>query len=608
MKKGKIKIIITAAVVFLALFIVLANGIRKNAAKEKNLENASFIQTETLKKRDISNSISLTGSIASGDCRSVSASIKDVEVKEISAAVGDYVNAGDTIIVFDSEDLEEELADTKESYEVSELKENQTLKKAQDNVEDAQTNYNSQAQKQADNVSQAKTAYDAAESAKSQAESTYESAKKAAEKAKKAYEKLKKKKDSLKSDLESAGRDAQEKSQAAEQAKSAYETAEAAIKYAKEEDENYAALYEAYTNAYNAYEAANKAAEEAKAGEEQAKAAYDAIEAAKQKYEEAKAAEEQAKSSYETASSEASKKSTEYNSAVTSQEETNAQNAENIEESKSDLTVTSKEVENNLKNQKKQVQEAEEKLGECVITSPITGVITAVNVEAGDTYTGESVLFVVQDLSRFIVEASVDEYDIADIEKNQEAVVKTDATGDEELKGVVTYVAPTPEESEGSDMGNSNSSSTASYTVKIALEDTSDRLRIGMTAKTSIVLESAKDVFAVAYDCIRTDGDGKSYVSVLDEDSREEKQIFVETGMESDYYVEITGEGLEENMRIVTPIASVKSEEENTSGDTKSLFDFNMEGAPGDNNGPGGQNGRNHEDGNMPGGGAPGGF
>lgn len=44
-------------------------------------------------------------------------------------------------------------------------------------------------------------------------------------------------------------------------------------------------------------------------------------------------------------------------------------------------------------------------------------------------------------------------------------------------------------------------------------------------------------------------------------ESQEEKQIFVDTGLESDYYVEISGEELEENMRVLLPIAQVQQED-----------------------------------------------
>ena len=216
---------------------------------------------------------------------------------------------------------------------------------------------------------------------------------------------------------------------------------------------------------------------------------------------------------------------------------------------------------------------------------------------SGDVYNGET-LFVIQDMEHFVVEASVDEYDISKISKDLKAVVKTDATGDEQLKGTVSFVAPTPN-STASSGGNTGTANTSpAYKVRIDLEDYDERLRVGMTAKTSIILDSRENVFAVAYDCVQTDEEGNDYIEVLDEpignhgneDSRNgnptgkgpgnrnfsdasanadnaggktgaSRKIFVEKGMESDYYVEIISDELTEGMQVVTTISKSSNTE-----------------------------------------------
>lgn len=136
-----------------------------------------------------------------------------------------------------------------------------------------------------------------------------------------------------------------------------------------------------------------------------------------------------------------------------------------------------------------------------------------------------------------------------------------------------------------------------------------------MTAKTSIILESAKDVYAVSYDCVEKDKEGNSYITVLDEDkitSSEEnadatKKISVTVGLESDYYVEIEGDGLKEGLRVVTP---------ETVGGSSDTDNMDFGGFPGgempDGEMPGGNmHGGNSNGGNRGGnmsGGMPGGF
>lgn len=213
--------------------------------------------------------------------------------------------------------------------------------------------------------------------------------------------------------------------------------------------------------------------------------------------------------------------------------------------------------------------------------------MTALNVEEGETFAGGEVL-TIQDNTNFIVEASVDEYDIADIEKGMSVVIKTDATGEEELQGEVTYVAPTASSSSGSSSEMTGASSTGSsgYEVKISIHTTNDRLRIGMSAKVSILTASREDVFAVPYDAIETNENGESVIYVVDTPMSEQKKaIVVEAGLESDYYTEISSDELTEGMLVVTG-SSGKSENSTPDNDMGMMFD----GMGGGKSGGGGGN------------------
>ncbi len=533
------------------------------------------VSTTTLKKRDLTKSVSVTGTIASADKREVVADMKDTQIGEVRVSVGDYVNKGDTVLVFDDTELKEAYEETQSEYELNSIKQNQSLSQAQEKVDEAQDSYQKGFSEQEMLVSEALSDYQSAQAKEAEALSSYQEAQNNTRKAKEAYEKLKEKKSKYKSALEKAKKTDDEKKKALEEAKTAFETAETNIKYAAETDENHQALKDIYTSTYQAYTTAQAEADAASGDYEKAQKEYDAIEEAEKAYEEAKEKENAAKSAYEEASSNVSSRSGQYNNALQTQSDTNEKNEKNISDSKESLSVTSAEVSANLTSQKKQVVKAQEKLGECVLSAPISGYVTQINVEEGDTYNGTDALFVIQDMENFVVEATVDEYDIAALKKDQQAVIKTDATGELELNGIVSYVALTPDASTSS-MGNSTSGS--NYSIRIDLTEQNEDLRVGMTAKTSIVLESAKEVFAVAYDCIETDREGNSYITVLEGDSAQSdakeaskekrkessekdtkdnnaniKKIKVEQGIESDYYVEIKSDELQEGMQVVTP-------------------------------------------------------
>ena len=199
----------------------------------------------------------------------------------------------------------------------------------------------------------------------------------------------------------------------------------------------------------------------------------------------------------------------------------------------------------------------QEQIDSCTVASPISGVITAMHVAVGDTYKGDgAVLFSVADHEHFIVSASVDEYDISGVQKEMEAAVIVEALGEGELPAKVSFVSPTVAES------NAGSSS---YAIEIALDGVNTDLRIGMTAKASIVQDAVYDVLTVPYDCVTTDQEGNSTLTV--EQDGAQKKIPVTVGMQGDYYVEVSGEGLDEGTMVyyATPMVrndSVKASEE----------------------------------------------
>lgn len=281
-----------------------------------------------------------------------------------------------------------------------------------------------------------------------------------------------------------------------------------------------------------------------------------------------------------------------YDAAVENLEEAEKQNNRNITSAAD--TLEQAQMEHTYSNDSSQqtIENYQEQIDSCTVTSPISGVITAMNVSVGDTYQGEgSALFSVADNERFVVSASVDEYDISSISKDMTAAVIVEAVSEEELPATVSFVSPTVT---NSSMGSS------SYAIEIALDDANTDLRIGMTAKASIVLEAAYDVLTVPYDCIETDEDGNSVIYIDREGAK--TAVSVTVGMEGDYYVEVSGDGLDENTMVYysTPMTSAQSAGGSTDDSSGALDGIlsNGGGAPG---GGGGM-----PDGGR--GGAPGGF
>ena len=568
-------------------------------SRKKDTENNTMVfsaKTEALSKMDISNSISVTGTLASADSRSISTNLSGTEVKEVNVVVGDEVKAGDVICTFESNELEDSLEEAESSQSLAALKNQKSLDNASDSVEDAQEKYEDDTDTQYAAVVDAKEAWGAAVTTQNSAAAAYTSAQAATVAANQGKETAETNKSALQAAVDTA-------KQNLDAANSMLATATADYEAAKNVDG--ATVTDTI---YNAYTSAQAVAKAAQTTYDNAVSAYktgytDKITA----YQNAVTAEATAKTASENAAGNADGKYAKYLAAVETQEETVADSEEAIAESKVDYSISAKEAESNLQNAQNQVQQAEDKLGECVVTSPIDGVITSIAVDVGDVYESGT-LFEVQNLTGFVVDATVDEYDISSIEKGMSAVIKTDATGEDEFEGIVTFVAPTPTSTQGS-VGSStgSSDSSSSYSIQITLQTTDERFRVGMTAKTSIILESAQDVFAVPYDSIETDQEGNSYITV--QNGEQTDKITVTTGLESDYYTEISGDGLSEGMQVVISSSEIQggSGQDTASEDESGALSGLLPSSGGDRMQGGAPSG-GAPSGGAPSGGAPGGF
>lgn len=210
-------------------------------------------------------------------------------------------------------------------------------------------------------------------------------------------------------------------------------------------------------------------------------------------------------------------------------------------------------------SQQRQIQEYKEQIANGTLYSPMDGIVTAINYEVGDKISGNGAVAVmtVQDVSAYDIETSIDEYSISDIEVGQSVLIKTNATGDLEMNGVVTMVSPvsTSGSSSGSSgMGSSSSGSTASYKVMISITDPSDRLRLDMSASLSIIIAKHENALTVPYNAVGTAEDGSRFVCVVGADGNT-VEIPVTVILESNYYTEIASDQLMEG-DIVQLIAS----------------------------------------------------
>ena len=166
------------------------------------------------------------------------------------------------------------------------------------------------------------------------------------------------------------------------------------------------------------------------------------------------------------------------------------------------------------KQLKRQLEEQEDKLDDYVITAPISGTVTKVNVEENNSFSGGD-LVTIQDCSTLYVSTEIDEYDIPNIQVGQKVKLKTDATRDDELDGVIDEIAATATAAAQGQASSGN----ATYKVKVKVLTGDDRLKLGMTAKLSIIINEVDNVLTVPYDAVVDLGEGQYVVYTLDDEA-----------------------------------------------------------------------------------------
>lgn len=100
-------IIAIVAVVVIAIIIGVVSGGKKQTDSNE--------ETATVEKRTLMESVSATGTFVAADEEKITSDTTGVEVLAVNVEVGDRVSAGDVIAVLDSADLQDNLADAKES-------------------------------------------------------------------------------------------------------------------------------------------------------------------------------------------------------------------------------------------------------------------------------------------------------------------------------------------------------------------------------------------------------------------------------------------------------------------------------------------------------------
>ncbi len=151
--------------------------------------------------------------------------------------------------------------------------------------------------------------------------------------------------------------------------------------------------------------------------------------------------------------------------------------------------------------------QAKDSLDKTVYTSPLDGVVTALNVEEGEfTVVGTlntpgTVMLTVADLAAMQVVADVDETDVVNVRLGQPSSVTIDAFPDKIYRGEVIEIASSAKESPYT---TTDEKTSADFEVKVLLGGDTSVLRPGMTATADVITSEAKGVTAIPIQALVT--------------------------------------------------------------------------------------------------------
>ena len=227
-----------------------------------------------------------------------------------------------------------------------------------------------------------------------------------------------------------------------------------------------------------------------------------------------------------------------------------------------DSLVGSQIAAQSTQSQEIAIQKMQNTLEDATITAPVSGVVTAVYAKVGEP--GNGLLFVVEDTQSLKINTKIKEYDVANIREGMPVVIKSDATGDQEISGTVTYIAPAAVKTEAGNTQTSGNDSNVEFEAEVQVNDPNCGLRIGMNTRLTVLLEEKQDVFGVPYDAVVEKADGSTVVYAAVEQQNSGKnssyvvtEIPVTTGLETDFYIEISGGEVTPGMAVISNPQSV---------------------------------------------------
>ena len=184
---------------------------------------------------------------------------------------------------------------------------------------------------------------------------------------------------------------------------------------------------------------------------------------------------------------------------------------------------------------KTQVENLEENT---VLRSPVNGVVTARNYDAGDMYAMASPIYTVEQIKPVKLLVAISESEYSKVKKGDSVTITADAVPDKTFYGKVGKIYPTIDPT------------TRTFTAEVVVDNNYNTLRPGMFARVTVDFGSNNNVVIPDVAVVKQQGSGERFVYVLNADGTVTYQkIVLGRRMGTEYEVL---EGLADGDKIVT--------------------------------------------------------
>jgi len=213
----------------------------------------------------------------------------------------------------------------------------------------------------------------------------------------------------------------------------------------------------------------------------------------------------------------------------------NLESAENA----SQITIQKKQLELSQLSVNKLLQEK----NKYAIKSPMDGIVVEIAIDEGEMLSLGMPMMVIMDTSKLEIVTNISEYDVRKISIGDPVKITGDAIEGQEYEGRVKYIAPT-----AISLSTGQGKETV-VEVKIEVNSQNTALKPGFSTTVDILTETKKNTLVVPYEALFTAKDGQKLIFTMIDGLAKAHEV--RTGLESDLVVEVIGEDIAENDRVI---------------------------------------------------------